>query len=186
MTLALLALWALAVAGGALVLTQSSITAPLRDGLAAAEKRLLAARVVARIARRPQAVDYGTHGAIVDAPSSWPRLPRALRWPVAAAHRLVALLAKLTACPMCSGFWIGAVAGRVLFTAPSSWTVACGFAGSLASALAVALWLWAGETTAAFGLWRYLNTPPPPDDSRELRGEPAQCCDTTDPKEPEK
>lgn len=183
MSLAHLVFWALAVAGAALVLTQSSITRPLRDGLAAAEQRLMVRTILYSAPGPKPAADFGTHGAVAWRPPS-----RLVRWPTAWAHAAVKLLAKLTACPMCSGFWIGAAAARVLLTAPSSWLVAGGFAGSLASALAVALWLWAGETTAAFGLWRYLHTPPPPDASHELRGEPARCCDmpTKEPEEPEK
>ena len=151
MSAAELVLWGIAVAGAALVLTQSSITRPLREGLAALEKKLAAVR----LAGRPVAVDYGTHAAVL--PSSRGRARAAVLAPV---HHGVAVLAKLTACPMCSGFWIGAASARWIGVTSIAWIVLCGFAGSLSSALGVAAWLWAGETTAAFGLWRYLHTPP--------------------------
>src|SRR5690349_11548724 len=106
MNLAHLALWALAVAGAALVLTQSSITAPVRDALAWIERRLRTARERHRLLAPP--------------------------------HELARLLAKLTACPMCCGFWIGAVSARLTFGGPVAWIILCGFAGSLAGALAVA------------------------------------------------
>jgi hypothetical protein len=111
-------LWALGVAGAALVLTQSSLTAPLRSALD----------------RAAGGQSFGRHPARV--------------------------LAKLTACPMCSGFWIGALFARLFHVVAPHELAAHAFAGSLASALAVQAWLWLGETAAAAGLWRYLHTPP--------------------------
>ena len=127
------ALSILAAAGSALVLTQSSITAPLRDALGAlAEGADTAARARA---------DLGSPGRA-------DRLvPRAFR-----------LAAKLTSCPMCAGFWIG-LAWAVALGSRGVVLVALGFAGSLVSALLVALWLALSEAHAALALWRYLKTP---------------------------
>jgi hypothetical protein len=106
-------IWALAVAGSALILTQSSIMSPIRDALAGAEKRLFTLRIVFDLSRTAD-----VHVPDDDSGNNWKRLPRAMRWPVAAAHRAAAALSKLATCPMCSGFWLGAFWTRVLLAAP--------------------------------------------------------------------
>ncbi len=114
--------WLLAVAGSALVLTQSSITAPMREWLLARES----------------------------------------------------FLGKLVSCPMCSGFWLGALWGVFLLplTIPAAtgphWFPMCirivanGFGGSIVSALAVAAWLALSEAQAISYLWRSRNSAPVP------------------------
>lgn len=131
-----LALWALAVAGSALVLTQSSITKPFRDWLADA-------------AKRAAGIDgESPHGGAISV------VLYMARWPLA-------VTSKLVSCPMCSGFWIG-MAWSLLFGVRGGEVAAHGFGGSIVSALAVAAWLALGEAYAALGLWRYLSAEPPP------------------------
>lgn len=120
----------LAAAGSALVLTQSSLTAPVRS---------LLDRHVASYERS------------VFAPAFERRSKLYLL--------LMRIAAKLLACPMCAGFWLGLVWSAAL-GARGVELMALGFAGSLASAILVALWLALAETHASLGLWRYLSTPP--------------------------
>lgn len=152
-------IWLLAVTGSALVLTQSSITAPIRDGV----------EWLARFSETIKMMHDATKGT-----------PEPLR--VGPSMRVVGLLrrplrlaAKLTACPMCSGFWLGAAWFAVLRETPiawrsfgadgfrdAAWLAASGFAGSFASAVGVALWLVLGEAQATMQGWRYLNQPKDP------------------------
>ena len=126
--------WLLAVTGSALVLTQSSIMAPSREWLV---------RVADRAAESNRPI----------------------------RERVFRLASRLTACPMCSGFWIGIAWSAVFFDVAwinfgargrhdAAVVIALGFAGSLASAIGVALWLALSEATATMQAWRYLNTPP--------------------------
>lgn len=139
-----LALWTLAVAGSALVLTQSSITKPFRDWLANAAKR-------AEFRALPRATGKGSGGGLAR--------PVGLRFWLLA--KPIGLLSKLVSCPMCSGFWIG-MEWSLLFGVRGGEVAAHGFGGSVVSALAVAAWLALGEAYAALGLWRYLSAEPPP------------------------
>lgn len=114
-------LWLLAVAGSALVLTQSSLTEAMRTYL---------------LRRAP-------------------------------------VLGKLVSCPMCSGFWLGMHWWAAMLGARKQDAAheivrmfASGFAGSIVSALAVALWLALGEAYAALGLYRFLRSPGGPSDGR--------------------
>ncbi len=153
-------IWILATVGSALILTQSSIVSPIREALSGAEKRLLTLRLVLDDALIPADDDA----------RNWEPLSRAKRWPVAAAYRVVATLAKLATCPMCSGFWLGAFWAHVFLTSPwvnsahprasvALWLFAAGCAGSIISSVGVALWLSLDEAKMALGLWRYLKTP---------------------------
>lgn len=174
-------IWALAVAGSALILTQSSIASPIRDVLAGAEERLLAMlSALDSKTDTPRALDFGTYGAIVSGSPTRKRLSRVMRCPVAAAHRVVAALSKLATCPMCSGFWLGAFWTHVLLASPwiasahprlsaALWLFAGGCAGSVLSACGVATWLFLDEARMAFGLWRYLKTPKEEPDTRAIR-----------------
>lgn len=71
--------------------------------------------------------------------------------------------AKLSACPMCAGFWLGAAwclalqCASIATLAGCVYVVAHGFAGSIVSALGVALWLLLTEATNAASLWRWLK-----------------------------
>jgi len=132
--------WLLAVAGSALVLTQSSIAAPIRNGFD-------------RLAKRS---------------GTW-----FLHDPEALTPHVFRLAAKLTACPMCSGFWLGIAWASVFFDIAwhdfgargrhdAALLIALGFAGSFASAVGVALWLMLNEATATMQAWRYLNQPKDP------------------------
>lgn len=124
-------LWVAAVAGSALVLTQSSLTEGMRAFLL----------------------------------------------------KHVPILGKLASCPMCSGFWLGMawawgpILGRTMshgapwqsVAGPIAQLFACisyGFAGSVASALTVALWLALGEAYAALGLYRFMHSPGGPSDGK--------------------
>lgn len=162
------AVWALAVAGSALILTQSSIVSPIRDALTGAEKRLFNLRLVFDFSRTNE-----VHVPTDNDGHNWKPLSRATRWPVAAAYRVVAALSKLATCPMCSGFWLGAFWTHVLLVSPwvapahprlsaALWLFAGGCAGSVLSACGVATWLFLDEAKMAFGLWRYLKTPKEP------------------------
>lgn len=105
-------LFLLAVAGTALILTQSSIAAPLRDWLS-------------------------------NDKSAWSQ-----SW------------AKLVSCPMCAGFWIGLAWGTAMLDPTFGMAIfVYGPAGSLASAIGVAIWLLLVEAHGAIALWRYLNQP---------------------------
>ena len=156
--------WALAVAGTALVLTQSSLTRWIRDGLARAATHAAKATALDRAYAARRRED--------------PTLPRARRrWHLAAASHPLELAAKLVACPMCSGFWIGAVWAHVLGVC-WPWLFAFGCGGSYAAAIGVAAWQLAGEAHAAIGVWRFLHTPPPGIHPERLRlaekiGQPA-------------
>lgn len=169
------AVWALAVAGSALILTQSSIVSPIRDALTGAEKRLFNLRLVFDFSRTNE-----VHVPTDNDGHNWKPLSRATRWPVAAAYRVVAALAKLATCPMCSGFWLGAFWTHVLLASPwvapahprlsaALWLFAGGCAGSVLSACGVATWLFLDEAKMAFGLWRYLKTPKEEPDTRAIR-----------------
>lgn len=153
-------IWILATVGSALILTQSSIVSPIREALIGAEKRLLTLRLVLNDVLIPADDDA----------RNWKPLSRAKRWPVAAAYRVVATLAKLATCPMCSGFWLGAFWAHVFLTSPwvnsahprasaALWLFAAGCGGSIVSSVGVALWLSLDEAKMALGLWRYLKTP---------------------------
>src|SRR5262249_9573092 len=101
----------IAAAGCALVLTQSSLTKPVRDAidghLSSYERSVFA-----------------------------PDFERRARVYVI----LLRIAAKLTSCPMCAGFWLGIVWAAAFYLRGVE-LVALGFAGSLASALMTALWL---------------------------------------------
>lgn len=137
-----LILWLVAVAGSALVLTQSSLTAPVREWLKTVENRLLAARAVFDLSRA------------VSVDGQWRKLSRASTWPVAFAHVLAGLTAKLISCPMCSGFWFG-LSWSYAFGDSGVSLAAHGFGGSIVSAIAVALWLLLVEATSALAQWRW-------------------------------
>lgn len=128
-------LFLLAVAGSALILTQSVIFAPLREWLS-------------NMASPMEITDHGDYGSIVT-----------VNRPV------FAILSKLASCPMCAGFWLGLAWGAALFFPAAlgfrgaATLLAYGPAGSIVSALGVALWLLLVEAHGTLGLWRYLNQP---------------------------
>jgi hypothetical protein len=141
-------LWILAVSGSALVLTQSSLTAPLRE----------------RLSRYAQERPSDSR--------TWPPCPGC------SAHRawrVKAAIAKLISCPMCSGFWLGAFWAMMLMI-DNTWRAlpwpafhgiarlaAAGFAGSIASALAVAAWLalsYAATALSLMGSGPKMRVPP--------------------------
>lgn len=123
-------LFLLAVAGSALLLTQSVIFAPLRTWLA-----------------------WRSEPDPIYAPGRGP-------WPELICLRLAAILSKLVSCPMCAGFWLGIAWGTGMFQPSFAAALFCyGPAGSLASALGVAVWLLLVEVRDAAGMWRYLSQP---------------------------
>lgn len=131
-------LFILAVAGSALLLTQSVIFAPLREWFAqeAAHRLATSLRISINIERGSERLNL-------------------------VAHRALISLAKLVSCPMCAGFWLGLAWGTGLFW-PISFPVAFlayGPAGSLVSAIGVAVWLLLVEIRDASAMWRYLNQP---------------------------
>lgn len=145
--MSILLLWLLAVTGSALVLTQSTITKPLRD-------------VFERyIEERKE--DYKT----------WPPCQGC------AAYRgwmLRRSIGKLINCPMCSGFWLGIawsmILGIVSFhgLSPRDYIqcarlfgvgIGYAFGGSIASAVAVAMWITLQEMHQALALWRWRMNP---------------------------
>lgn len=131
-----LAIWALATAGSALVLTQSTIAKPLREWLSdeSGQRRLDGA-----------IQQYLEHGG-------------KLRPYRAYVRTWTQPLAKLVNCPMCSGFWLG-LAWAVILGARGVLALAHAFGGSIVSALAVAAWILLQEAHQAFALWRYNNPP---------------------------
>ncbi len=148
-------IWILAVAGSALVLTQSSLTAPLREWLDSASRQAALTREL----RNSYEQERRAH------PDTPPirSIPFTRAW-----SHVSSALAKLASCPMCSGFWLGMgwawyLVNRGALPGFVGMAFAYGFAGSIVSALAVAMWLALGEACAALGLWRFLKTPPPPD-----------------------
>lgn len=142
-----LAIWLLATAGSALVLTQSSIAAPLRDWLA-------------YLASDPHRCEHETGGARcrLSAHTHGQHLLSLATHPERRRARIAAVASKLVNCPMCSGFWLGLAWAAVL-----GWhgvmILALGFGGSITSALAVAMWILLQETHQAVALWRYNNPP---------------------------
>lgn len=154
-----LALWLLATAGSALVLTQSTITAPLRVWLAGIASDLSRCeQVLAATEHRPEIRCFrdvnhgGAHRHSLDA------------HPVRLHARIAAVAVKLVNCPMCSGFWLGMgwgwyLIGRGVLTSFTGAAWAYGFGGSIVSALAVAAWILLQEGHQALALWRY-NHPP--------------------------
>lgn len=148
------ALWSLAVAGSALVLTQSSITSPLRKWL------------------NHKAKDPSRCPKVVTAANCWDSEDSAYphRCGSAVNHaghcryfaeererkraKAAVLVAKLVSCPMCSGFWFGLVWSYALGDRGVSFA-AHGFGGSVVSAIAVALWLLLVEATSALAQWRW-------------------------------
>ena len=127
-------IWLLATAGSALVLTQSTITEPLR-------------RALARYAEQ-KADDHRT----------WPPCPKCRAW---YPWQVKSAVAKLVSCPMCSGFWFGLGWAAVL-GARGPILAAHAFGGSVVSALAVAAWIALIEAQQALALWRYNNSKDPP------------------------
>lgn len=65
------------------------------------------------------------------------------------------LAGKLVECPMCAGFWVGALSTGFNLGSPPLMAVMSAFA----SALGVALWDLCQEAIAALALWRWLKTP---------------------------
>ena len=120
----------LAAAGSALVLTQSSLTKPIREALD---------HHLSSYEHSAFAPEFDCRGR--------------------AYLLLMRIAAKLASCPMCAGFWLG-LAWAAGLGSRSAELFALGFAGSLASALLVALWLVLVEAHASLGVWRYLSTPP--------------------------
>ncbi len=145
-----LVFWAAAVAGTALILTQSSITRPLRDGLMRAAEYTTNVRhswIEDRRRRRRE-------------PHLSPLPKLRGRLPLVPLSYPLELAAKLATCPMCSGFWIGGAWAHVLGIC-WPWLFAFACAGSYVAAIGVAAWQLAGEAHAAIGVWRFMNTPPP-------------------------
>ena len=136
-------IWLLATAGSALVLTQSTITEPLR-------------RRLDRIARDAAVVSLVHDGSL-------PRQPATVRWVLGQFRRAASAAAKLVSCPMCSGFWFGLGWSAALGTRGPA-LVAHAFGGSIVSALAVAVWIALIEAQQALALWRYNNSKDPPPD----------------------
>lgn len=159
-------LFILAVAGSALILTQSVIFAPLRDWLTGladsrwAESERLHAEAKRLINLPVEALrEFDNYGSVRRAEFSYARRSRAYR-----------AMSKLASCPMCAGFWIGlfwyaALPGSAWFSVDITGrhTVALWFAhgpaGSLVSAIGVAIWLLLVEIRDASAMWRYLNQP---------------------------
>ncbi len=158
--------WALAVAGSALVLTESAITKPIREWLDRLESRSALYAASGRMRKTKSA----TRIVIGDDRIKLGDLSLRQR-AIAAIHRPIWLASKIVACPMCSGFWLGAFWYLALREWSPAWLtaravlhdiaaiVAFGFAGSIASAIGVAVWLLLGEAYAALSLWRYINSP---------------------------
>ncbi len=134
-------IWFLATAGSALVLTQSTIAAPLRDWLGKH------AELSARIAHLLK-VNCGPCSRRTVATSG-------------ARATLFQSATKLVSCPMCSGFWFGLGWAAALGTRGPA-LVAHAFGGSVVSALAVAAWIALIEAQQALALWRYNNSKDPP------------------------
>jgi hypothetical protein len=142
--------WTFAVAGAALVLTQSSITRPLRDALTRAADYTSNVRWSWQEDRRRRRAEPHLEPL--------PKLRR--RLPLIPLSYPLTFVAKLAGCPMCSGFWIGMLWAHVLGVC-WPWAVAFGCAGAGVAAIFVAAWLLAGEAHAAIGTWRFIHTPPP-------------------------
>lgn len=141
--------WALAVTGSALVLTQSVLLKSTREWIdRRADIHESALALALLLDTRP------------------PLTNRAFA-------PLFRLAARLVTCPMCSGFWFGA-SWYLALRESIPWTsarailhdiaaiVAFGFAGSIASAIGIALWLLLDEARTALSLWRYNNLPKDP------------------------
>lgn len=148
-----LSLWLLATAGSALVLTQSSIAAPLRDWLV-------------YLASDPHRCEHETGGARcrLSSHTHGQHLLSLATHPERRRARIAAVASKLVNCPMCSGFWLGMGWGWYLIDPVAltpfmgaAW--AYGFGGSIVSALAVAAWILLQEAHQALALWRYNNPP---------------------------
>ena len=134
-------IWFLATAGSALVLTQSTIAAPLRDWLSEhAESSARLAHLLKVNCGPCSSRTVATGGA------------RATFFQSAA---------KLVSCPMCSGLWFGLGWAAALGTRGVA-LVAHAFGGSVVSALAVAAWIALIEAQQALALWRYNNSKDPP------------------------
>lgn len=129
-------LWAFAVAGSALVLTQSSITAPLREWLIRKGPPVV-------LGFTKEELSFLERGGELR-PSPAPGI----------GARFAKLFSKLVSCPMCSGFWFGLVWSYALGDRGVSFA-AHGFGGSVVSAIAVALWLLLVEATSALAQWRW-------------------------------
>lgn len=155
-----LAIWLLATAGSALILTQSSIMAPLRDW-------------IAYLASDPHRCEHETGGTRcrLSAHAHGPHLMSLVAHSERRRARIAAVASKLVNCPMCSGFWLGLAWAMVLGAVPMAlgrglailWTVglalAHAFGGGIISALAVAAWILLQEAYQALALWRYNNSP---------------------------
>lgn len=152
-------LWILAVAGSVLVLTQSSITEPIRTWLANSSRQAIAVRDLRKAYNSERKRN-----------TSMPELRPAMLTRI--WSHVSSLLVKLSSCPMCCGFWLGAIWGASLLplTIPaatgSHWfpmairIFANGFSGSIVSAISVAAWLALSEAQAVSYLWRSRNTKP--------------------------
>lgn len=139
-------LFILAVAGSALLLTQSVIFAPIRAWLSNAYENEVGYF---------EATDhsFGNVGLNEFDFAEFHRRKRRVQ--------IFGALSKLVSCPMCAGFWLGLAWGTGLFW-PISFPVAFlayGPAGSLVSAIGVAVWLLLVEIRDASAMWRYLNQP---------------------------
>jgi len=129
-------IWALAVAGSALIITQSSIFASLRDWL---ESKADGAKKTESMWSLPYA--------------SW--LSKLAHCPMCSGFWLGAFWTHvLLASP-----WVAPAHPRL---SAALWLFAGGCAGSVLSACGVATWLFLDEAKMAFGLWRYLKTPKEP------------------------
>lgn len=127
------AIWALAVAGSALILTQSSIFAPLRDWL---ESKADGAKKAENMWPLPYA--------------SW--LSKLAHCPMCSGFWFGAFWTHvLLASP-----WVDSTHSRL---SGALWLFVGGCAGSIVSAVGVATWLFLDEAKMALGVWRYLKTP---------------------------
>ncbi len=137
-------LFILAVAGSTLILTQSAICKSLREWLWAKSTVHGTIALTMAVAVPPGNTEHRQAHALL--------------------HYVFTVLAKLASCPMCSGFWLG-IAWSLALEWPGltpraiAPLLAHGAAGSIVSAVGVALWLTLIEAQNVGAMWRYLNQP---------------------------